>query len=223
MKWNKQVLWQWILAFIASLTLWVFSMDETHFEINDTLPLSPPALPSDFIVLSGPDRDSVRVTFTGKGIGVLREQIMRNPESVQVNVNLSDQNQVFPVRVSRELTESNILFSGDPYSALSVVEFSPRSFECTIDRNTVRHLPVAITSSVDIPERYYWSLSSNSEVEVEGAASIVSQLDSCYTLPVDPGMNDIRTTIVKPEGVLYISPSSISAELVSPVEVITRL
>lgn len=223
MKWNKQVLWQWILAFIASLTLWVFSMDETHFEINDTLPLSPPAMPSDLIVLSGPDRDSVRVTFTGKGIGVLREQIMRNPESVQVNVNLSDQNQVFPVRVSRELTENNILFSGDPYSTLSVVEFSPRSFEFTIDRNTVRHLPVAITSSIDIPERYYWSLSSNSAVVVEGAASIVSRLDSCYTLPVDPGMNDIRTTIVKPEGVVYINPSSISAELLPPVEVITRL
>ncbi|MCK4806945.1 MAG: hypothetical protein KAT09_04830, partial [Candidatus Aegiribacteria sp.] len=74
-----------------------------------------------------------------------------------------------------------------------------------------------------IPERYYWSISSNSTVEVKGAESIVSQLDSCYTVPVNPGMDNVHAAIVKPEGVVYISPSSVSAELVSPVEVIIQL
>ncbi|MCD4700987.1 MAG: hypothetical protein K8S24_03930 [Candidatus Aegiribacteria sp.] len=223
MTWNQTGLWQWIVAFIVSFMLWVISMDENLFEINDTLPLSPPSVSPDLIVLSGLGRDSVNVTFTGRGIGVLRDQITRNPESVQINIAISSQNQVFPVIVSRELTGNSIVFRGDRYSSLSAVEFIPGNIEFTIDRNTVRHLPVAITSSAGIPERYYWSVSSNSTVEVEGAESIINRLDSCYTVPIDPGLDDVRAAIAKPEGVVYISPSSVSAGLVPPVEVVILL
>lgn len=223
MTWKQTGLWQWIVALIVSFMLWVISMDENLFEINDTVPLSPPSVSPDLIVLSGLGRDSVHVTFTGRGIGVLRDQITRNPESVQINIAISSQNQVFPVVVSRELTGNSIVFRGDRYSSLSAVEFIPGSVEFTIDRNTVRNLPVAITSSAGIPERYYWSVSSNSTVEVEGAESVISQLDSCYTVPIDPGMNDVSATIAKPEGVVYISPSSVSAGLVAPVEVVIQL
>lgn len=208
---------------MVSMMLWVISMDENLFEINDTLPLSPPSVSPNLIVLSGLCCDSVHVAFTGRGIGVLRDQLMRNPESVQVNIAISNQNQVFPVRISKELTGNNIMFSGDRYSSLSAVEFTPGSIEFTIDRNIVRNLPVAITSAAGIPERYYWSVSSNSTVEVEGAESIISQLDSCYTVPIEPGMDDISTAIVKPEGVAYISPSSVTAGLVPPVEVVIRI
>ncbi len=223
MKLNRTNLWQWIVALIVSLTLWVISMNENLFEINDTLLLTPPSVSPDLIVLSGLSRDSVHVTFTGMGIGVLLDQIIRNPESVQVNVVISDQNQVFPVSISRELSGNNIVFNGDVYSNLSAVEFSPGSIEFIIDRNTVRNLPVSITPSIGIPERYYWSITSQSMVEVKGAESIISQLDSCYTVPVDPGMDYVLATIVKPEGVVYITPSYVSAELVPPVEVIIQL
>lgn len=223
MKWNKTSLLQWVLALIVSLTLWVLSLEDNPFEINDILPLSQEQDSQDFILINGLSRDSVHVTFTGMGIGVLRDQIMRSPESVQINVAPNDQSQVFPVSISRELTENNITFSGDRYTILSVVEFSPGSIEFNLDRKIVRNLPVAITSSSSIPERYYWSISSDSSVEVEGAESIVNQLDSCYTVAVDPGMDEVRTAIVKPEGIVYISPSSILAELVPPVEVITQL
>ena len=60
-------------------------------------------------------------------------------------------------------------------------------------------------------------------MEVRGAESIVNQLDSCYTAQIDPEMDYMRAAIVKPEGVVYISPSFISAELVPPVEVIKPL
>ena len=223
MKLNRTHLWQWIVALIVSMLLWVISMDDNLFEINYTLPLPPPSVSSDFIVLNDLSSDSVHVTFTGRGYGVLRDQLLRIPESVLVSLTLSDQGQDFPVSISTEFSRSNIVFSGEEYSTLSAASFRPASIELTIDRNVVRNLPVAITSSTEIPERYYWSVTSNSTVEVKGAESIVSQLDSCYTVPVDPILDCERTTIVKPEGVVYISPSYVSAELVPPVEVIKPL
>ena len=223
MKLNRTHLWQWIVALIVSLLLWVISMDNNLFEISYSLPLEPPSVSSDFIVLNNLGSDSVHVTFTGKGYGVLRDQILRIPESVLVNITMSDQGQDFPVSISTDLSGSNIVFSGDEYSTLSAASFRPGSIEFTVDRNIVRNLPVAITSSTDIPERYYWSVISNSTVEVKGAESIVSQLDSCYTVSVDPILDYVRATIVKPEGVIYISPSYVSAELVPPVEVIVSL
>ncbi len=52
MKLNRTHLWQWIVALIVSLLLWVISMGDNLFEINDTLPLEQPSVSSDFIVLS---------------------------------------------------------------------------------------------------------------------------------------------------------------------------
>lgn len=219
---NQTSLWQWILAAIVSIALWIFSMAGNHFEINYSLPLSPPSISPDFIVLNEISLDSIEVTFTGKGSGVLRDQLIRHPEAVQVNIALTDQNQDFPVCITRELTGSNVVFREDGYSNLEATAFSPGSIELTIDRNTIRNLPVGIVSSSGIPERYYWQVTSDSKVEVTGAESIVNQLDSCYTVPIVPGTEDEHVAIVKPEGVVYIIPNSVSAELVPPVPIITE-
>jgi hypothetical protein len=197
-------------------------MSENHFEINYSLPLSPPYISSDFIVLNEISLDSIEVTFTGKGSGVLRDQLIRHPEAVQVNIALSDQNQDFPICITRELTGNNIVFMEGRYSSLEATAFSPGRIELTIDRNIIRNLPVGIVSSEEAPERYYWQVTSDSKVEVTGAESIVSQLDSCYTIPIIPGTEDEHVTIVKPDGVVYIIPSSVSAELVSPVPIIAE-
>ncbi len=224
MKLSRQHLWQWIVALLLSLLLWVVSMKENLFEIDDTLPLAPPSVSSDLIVLNGLDSDSVRITFSGKGYGVLLDQILRLPESVQINVTMNDQNQDFPVTIIIDLSQNDIVYNNEEeYSTLAATAFRPTSIEFTIDRNIIRNLPVAVVSSTDIPERYYWPATLDSTVEVKGAESIVNQLDSCYTVQIDPGMDYVRAAIVKPEGVVYISPSFISAELVPPVEVIKPL
>ncbi len=220
---NQTGLWQWVLAFILSIGLWVFSMDDTIFTFNNTLPLSAPAVSSDFIVLGDQNQDSVDVTFSGNGFGVLRDQLTRHPESIQISINVIEQNQVFPLNISRELSEDNIVFSGDRFSTLSTPEFIPGTVEFTIDRSIIRVLPVSLTSSTAVPERYYWSETSNSFVEVKGAESIVNMLDSCYTRPLDPAANNTYAIIAKPEGIAYINPSSVSAELIPPVRVITLL
>jgi len=220
---NQIFLLQWVLAVIISVILWVVSVDENHFEVKYDLPLTPPSVSADYIVLSDHSNDSVRITFTGRGIGVLRDQITRNPESIQISIAMNDQNQIFPLRIVKEITESDIEYSGNMFSSLEPVTFSPGSIEFTMDRNTVRNLPVGITSSSQIPERYYWQEVSHSTVEIKGAESVVSQMDSCYTVPVTPGSEERSAAIVKPEGVVYIFPSSVSAELVPPVQVICRL
>lgn len=220
---NRTGLWQWILAGIVSITLWILSMQENYFEINFSLPLSPPSISSDFIVLNMNNTDSVDVTFMGEGGGVLRDQLMRHPESIQLDITFSNQNRNFPIHISRELTGTDIKFREERYSSLEATAFNPRSIELTIDRNIARELPVAAISSEDIPERYYWQFTSYPSVKVTGAESVVSQMDSCYTMPVTPDMESEQTAIVKPDGVVYIIPDYVTADLIPPVQVITKL
>jgi hypothetical protein len=220
---NRSSLLQWILAFMLSIMLWILSLSDKPFKITATLPLSEPVISQEYIVMDDLSRDSIQVTFTGNGIGVLRDQIFHDLEAVQVNVSIIDLSQTFPLTISREFTENSVVFRENRFSTLSDVEFNPASIEFTIDRKTVRDLPVSITSTSFIPERFYWSETSVSTVEVNGAESIVNRLDSCYTVPVSPGSENPLAVIVKPDGVAYISPSSISAELVPPVQVITSL
>ena len=220
---NRTFLLQWVLAVIISAVLWVVSVNQNRFEVKYDLLLTPPSVSADYIVLSDHSHDSVRITFTGRGIGVLRDQITRNPESIQISIAMNDQNQLFPLRIEKEITGSDIEYSGNMFSSLEPIAFNPDRIEFTIDRNTVRNLPVGITSSSQIPERYYWQEVSHSTVEIKGAESVVIQMESCYTVPVAPGSEEHSVAIVKPEGVVYIIPSSVSAELVPPVQVICKL
>ncbi|MBD3277451.1 MAG: hypothetical protein GF388_04040 [Candidatus Aegiribacteria sp.] len=220
---HRVSLLQWTLAVIVSLMLWVLSMSKIEFEITDRLPVARPAVPSDYIVLDGFQTDSVRVTFRGSGIGVLTDQIMRDPLSVKVSVPVEETNQDFPVRISRDYSEEDIVFRGQDYSSLSTGSFSPPSISLTIDRSVVREIPVNVVASGEIPQRYYWSSTSPARVEVKGAESVIAGMDSCLTDAVEPNSRNSMTAIVKHEGVVYISPSSVSAELVQPVEVVMPL
>lgn len=220
---NRVSLLQWTLAVIVSLTLWVLSMSEIEFEITDRLPVARPAVPSDFIVLDGFQTDSVTVTFKGAGIGVLTDQIRRAPRSIKVSVPVEEAAQDFPARISRDYSEDDIVYSEEGYSSLSAGAFTPSSISLTIDRSVVRELPVSVVSSNEIPQRYFWSGTSPNRVEIKGAESVISGMDSCFTEPVDPNTRNSIAAIVKHDGVVYISPSSVSAELVLPVEVVAAL
>lgn len=220
---HRVSLLQWTLAVIVSLMLWVLSMSEIEFEITDRLPVARPAVPSNYIVLDGFQTDSVTVTFKGSGIGVLTDQILRIPRSVKVSVPVEETTQDFPVRLSREYTEEDIVFRGQGYASLSAGSFNPSSISLTIDRSVVREVPVNVLSSGDIPQRYYWSRTTPPSVEIKGAESVIAGMDSCFTEAVEPNTRNSMTAIVKHDGVVYISPSSVSAELVPPVEVVSTL
>lgn len=217
------ILLQWTLAGVVSLILWGLSIEDRPFEIARRLPVSPPAVPSDYMVLGGFDGDSVTISFTGLGIGVLIDQLFREPVSVRVSITPEEQAGSYPVRVSRSFSQGDIVFRDDPFAQLSVSSFSPGVVTFTIDQTVVRNLPVSVRSSSELPARYFWSISSHGTVEVKGARSVVGSLDSLYTVPVEPRSPAISVPIVKPDGVIYISPSSVTAELVVPAPVISQL
>ena len=217
---GKTYIWQWVLAVVISITLWIISMSDKQFEINERLPVPAPVLSDDFIEIDYERQDSVSVTFTGKGIGVLRDQILRKPEMLHINVPMPDQEQTYPYSRSLELTENNVRFSGDRYSSLSAISFNPPAITVTIDHRTTRYLPVRINAAGSVPERYLWPVLSNTIVQVTGARSVVNQLDSCYTGQVGSGGERIETVIEKPDGINNINPSSVIAGLIYPVPVI---
>ncbi len=220
---GKTYIWQWVLAVVISVTLWIISMSDKQFEINEKLPVPAPVLSDDFIVIDYERQDSVSVTFTGKGIGVLRDQILRKPEMLHINVSLPNQEQTYPYSRSLELTENNVRFSGNRYSSLSAISFSPPAIIVTIDHRITRYLPVRISAAGSVPERYLWPVLSNTIVQVTGARSIVNQLDSCYTGQVESGGERIETVIEKPDGINNINPSSVIAGLIYPVPVIEQM
>jgi hypothetical protein len=220
---GKTYIWQWVLAVVISVTLWIISMSDKQFEIIEKLPVPAPVLSDDFIEIDYERQDSVSVTFTGKGIGVLRDQILRKPEMLHINVPLPDQEQTYPYSRSLELTENNVQFSGDRYSSLSAISFNPPAITVTIDHRITRYLPIRINAAGSVPERYLWPVLSNTIVQVTGARSIVNQLDSCYTDQVGSGGERIETVIEKPDGINNINPSSVIAELIYPVPVIEQM
>lgn len=220
---GKTYIWQWVLAVVISVTLWIISMSDKQFEIIERLPVPAPVLPDDFIVIDYEGQDSVSVTFAGRGIGVLRDQILRKPEMLRINVSLPDQEQIFPYSRSLELTENNIRFSGNRYSSLSAISFSPQAITVTIDHRITRYLPVRINAAGPVPERYLWPVLSNTIVQVTGARSIVNQLDSCYTGLIGSGGERIETVIEEPDGINNINPSSVIAGLIYPVPVIEQM
>ncbi len=220
---GKSYLWQWVLAVVISITLWIISMSDKQFEINEKLPVPAPLLSDDFIVIDYERQDSVSVIFTGNGIGVLRDQILRKPEMLRIDVSPPNQEQTYPYSRSLELMENNVQFSGDRYSTLSAVTFNPPAITVTIDHRITRDLPVRINAAGSVPERYLWSVLSNTIVQVTGARSIVNQLDSCYTYHVGSGGGSKETVIEIPDGIININPSSVIAGLICPVPVIAQI
>ena len=220
---GKTYVWQWVLAIVISITLWIISMSDKQFEIIEKLPIPAPLLSDDFIVIDYDRQDSVSVTFTGKGIGVLRDQILRKPEMLRIDVSLPNQEQTYPYTRSLELLENNVQFGGDRYSSLSAVTFNPPAITVTIDHRITRNIPVRIKSAGTVPERYLWSVLSNTIVQVTGALSIVNQLDSCYTDHIGSGDGSEEIVIEIPDGIIHINPSSVIAGLICPVPVVTKM
>ncbi|OPL19429.1 MAG: hypothetical protein AVO35_10450 [Candidatus Aegiribacteria sp. MLS_C] len=215
---------QWSLAVFLSVFLWVVSIEERNFTVRRDLPVTGPSLPSDFIVLHQSEgEDTVTVTFRGNGIEVLIDQLARRPEAVRLSITIADQSLEFPVSLSSDFTAEDVVYSDGSYSRLAPESFTPAGVTLTVDRTVGRNLPVAVRTASGIPERYYWRVSSLEEVEVRGAVSVLENLDSLVTQPVHPDSGRITASIVRPEGVIHMSPSSIALELVPPVDVISRI
>lgn len=219
-KFSGGSLIQWSLALVVSLVLWVAAMGGRNFTFTLQLAVVAPDVPAEYIVLEGPVSDSVRVTFSGEGIGGLRDQITNTPTALAWSWSQTAAGESYPHRVEHEFTSRDIRYSGGGYSDIGIVSFSPQSVTVTLDRQLTRTLPVRATATGELPARYYWAELSDDSVEVVGAATVLSEMDNCLTVPVQPETRSTGTGFTLPDGLASVHPASITVRLIPPVPVV---
>ena|GEM_PF-503622 len=210
---------QWSIAVIVSVILWVAAISTRSFNFTEMLALLPPELPETYIVIDGPVSDSISVTFSGEGIGVLLDQVFTSPTSVQWGWPQVLTGENYPETIHYEFTSRDISYSRGS-SNVGMISFLPQSVTLTVDRQFSRTLPVRAVAIGNIPSRYYWTELSDDSVEVVGAASVLSGMDSCLSVPVHPGTRFPGTGFTLPEGIASVYPASVTVRLLAPVPVI---
>jgi hypothetical protein len=214
---------QWSLALAISLMLWIAAMEDRTFSVVHRLPVLPPDLPAGLTVLFDGGTDSIQVSFSGKGIGVLWDQMTGAPVSVRLTYIPPALAAELPYTVSRSLAQEDIVFQDRTWGRLGVSTFNPGVIPLTIDREATRRVPVKVMSAGELPQRYYWQRSSSDSVTVAGAASVVLLLDSCRTVEIQPDLGDQTAAILRSPGVTYCEPAAASVALVAPVPVVTSV
>jgi len=218
---SRGTLLQWALALIVSMMLWVAAIDNRTFTVIHRLPLLAPDLPAGYALLPETWSDSVLVSFSGRGIGVLWDQITGRPESVRLTHMPPAAPGMVPYTVLRSIAPEDVRFAGRAYATLDATAFEPVAVPLTIDRESTRRIPIKVMSSGEIPARYYWQRSSSDSVTVTGAATVIESLDSCRTLGIGPGPDDRTSEIPAMPGVLACDPSTASVALLPPVPVVS--
>jgi len=214
---------QWTLAVFLSILLWIVAIDNRKFKVNARLPVDITVTSPSLIVLNDPVADSVDVIFEGFGTNVLLDQISGYPVSVAVKLNVDERESDLPVTVSEALSERNVVFRGKPFRELKPSAFSPSIMVATVDRRIGRTIPFSVRTAFGVPGRYYWVESPVENIEIEGAASVVEELDSIPTEPIPHDSGTVTVSLVPPRGVLEIVPGRLSIRLIPPVPVVHRL
>jgi len=220
---SRRGLLQWSLALTISLMLWIAAVGSRTFSVEYSLPVLPPELPAGLTVLLDAGTDSIKVSFSGNGIGVLWDQMTRTPSSVRLTYVPPPITSDLPYTVSLSLAQEDVVFEGRAYGRLGASTFDPGVIPLTIDREATRRIPVKVMSAGELPERYYWQRSSCDSVTVTGAASVVLDMDSCRTVEVQPDLGNQTAAILRSPGVAYYEPSAASVALIAPIPVVTSL
>jgi len=212
----------WVFSLVLSLVLWIVAIQDRTFTITSRLPVDPPALPQDLILVGDIEAESVTVDFSGTGAQVLWDQVFRNPSSVRPGEINPDNTAGYPQSFNYSFSEIDIVYMGTRPGALAPELFNPAGMKMQIDRNATRAIPVSVPLEGDIPGRFMWPILSTYSVNITGAASVVTMMDSVYTEPVMPGEEAARVGIVLPQGISGSAPQMISASFVPPVPVVFR-
>jgi hypothetical protein len=214
---------QWSLALTISLMLWIAAAGNRTFTVEHSLPVLLPELPAGLTVLLDAGTDSISVSFSGRGIGVLWDQVTRTPSSVRLTYVPPPIASDLPYTVNLSLAQEDVVFDGRAYGRLGATTFNPGVVPLTIDREATRRIPVKVMSAGELPERYYWQRSSSDSVTVTGAASVVLDMDSCRTVGIQPDLGDQTAAILRSPRVAYYEPSAASVALIAPIPVVTFL
>ena len=212
----------WVFSLVLSLVLWIVAIQDRTFTITSRLPVDPPSLPQDLMLVGDIEAESVTVDFSGRGAQVLWDQVFRNPSSVRPGEINPDNTAGYPQDFNYSFSETDVVYGGTRPGALAPELFNPAGMRMEIDRKATREIPVSVPLEGDIPGRFMWPILSTCSVNITGAASIVMMMDSVHTEAVMPGEEASRVGIVLPQGISGSTPQIISASFVPPVPVVFR-
>lgn len=210
----------WVFSVVLALILWITAITDRSFTVSMILPVTPPALPGELMLMSDLSAESVRVDFRGTGAQVMIDQFFRLPSVISLGELDTGTGGDFPQTISYQLTGTNVSFNGPRSLVLSAEVFSPATVLLLVDRKMNRSVPVNVPSEGDIPGRFMWPVFSRYSVDVTGAATVIIAMDSIGTDPVLPGEEPVRVAIVPPQGVSGSNPRTISASYIAPVPVV---
>jgi hypothetical protein len=210
----------WVFSAVLALILWITAIQDRSFTVSMTLPVTPPALPGELMLMGDLSADSVRVDFRGIGALVMIDQVFRRPSVISLGEFDPGTGGDFPRTISYQLTGSNVSFNGPRSLALAAEVFTPVTVSLLVDRKMRRSIPLNVPSEGEIPGRFMWPVFSTRSVDINGAATVIIAMDSIQTDPIRPGEDPVRVALVPPQGVSGISPRTISASYITPVPVV---
>jgi hypothetical protein len=210
----------WIFSVILALILWITAIQERSFSVSVILPVTPPVLPAQYMVMNDLSAESVLVEFSGTGAQVILDQVFRQPSGIDLGEYEPSSEGAFPRRVSYQITSGNVAFEGTQSLSLEATGFTPGAISMLIDRKMSRSVPVSVPAAGSVPGRFMWPDFSMTSVEVTGAATVIASMDSVETEAVLPGEDQARVSVTVRQGVSGSSPRTISAAYIPPVPVV---
>jgi hypothetical protein len=212
----------WVFSAVLALILWVTAIQDRFFTVSMVLPVSPPDIPSGYMITSDISAESVTVEFAGNGVQVILDQVFRRPAALDLGDFDPGSTDEFPRAVRYQFSGGNVSYPGPVPVALEAQSFVPQSITLLVDRKMVRSMPVSVPASGGIPARFMWPSLSRTSVDVTGAATVVTGLDSIATEPVLPGEGQARVSVLLPRGVSGANPRTVSASYTAPVPVVSE-
>lgn len=168
-----------MLSLTVALIVWSLSIRTVDFRVNT--PLRVTYLTDDDGVILGQPPESVLVGFQGDGLTMLGFQLFGGGRRLDVTVDIRGKTPDSVPETQRiTLNDTSV---GQVPMGIVTTDFEPSLLEFSLDRITVRTLPVSIRTD-SVPSRYMIVVSDEPGVRVRGPVSVLNTMDSLSAGPV---------------------------------------
>lgn len=206
-----------VISITIAVILWIIAISDHKFTISMKLPVVYPELmDANFLILNEVSTESVTVSFTGSGAGVLIEQYFRHPVAVTLMELTPSSGNMFPQHLTHRFQDMDIIYSGKPFYVLQSSAFNPATIDFRIDMHSSRKIPVKVLAQGSIPERYFFQSLDTDSITLFGAASVLQIMDSVSTSSVVPGDESFRVSLLLESGITGSQPENVTAALIVP-------
>ena len=208
-----------VLPVVMAVILWLVAIENRSFEVVHRMAVDMPVPADSLAFCNAFEFDSVTVRFTGRGGMVLWDQINGRPASIGLQAP-SQRPGPLPATVTLEYDPETIVWSGRPYSELSVAGFEPGLVTAVMDSIGSRSVRVGVPTMGPVPSRYLWTSVYPATVVLSGPASVIAGMDSVETAVLTPGQPPTALTVEAGSPLITAVPGEVVAGLARPVAVI---